>query len=389
MSSFRKDFLLPENFIYLNSGSMALTPKSVLAAAQAYKTEQELNPAYALFTAWHRLWPVQKKLAAYFKADPKHIFLRPNVTYVMNDFIMALKLPAGSEILISDLEYGAVVNICKYKAETDNLTIQTMKIPADLESVKNLNEDQIVEIFKKNLTAKTSLVMMSHVMTGSGLKLPIEKMAEVCRAKGIIFAVDGAHGAGSCDLDFSKTKVDFYGTNLHKWLMGPKGTGFGWVAPEIRDRLEPKFAGWTSYDLPKHFAVFGDGDKWTCRWMICSTHDYSPFLAVSETIDYWNQNGTDKIMKAQKEICSYTEQAVMEQKGWKSLSQFKESLKGPLIAFQLPTEIAQKGFDYLFHLHADKKVQVSMTMIQGNWCLRLAPHIYNTHEEIQEAIKRF
>ena len=123
--------------------------------------------------------------------------------------------------------------------------------------------------------------------------------------------------------------------------------------------------------------------------MICSTHDYSPLLAIGDTIDYWNENGTDKIMKAQQEICAFTESSVMEKKGWKSLSQFQKPLKGPLIAFQLPKEIAEKGFEYNFHLHSEKKVQVAMTVIHGEWCLRLAPHIYNTQDEVLEAISRF
>ena len=46
---------------------------------------------------------------------------------------------------------------------------------------------------------------------------------------------------GALPLDFKRfDDVDFYGGNLHKWVMGPKGTGFGWVHPRHQKSLEPR-----------------------------------------------------------------------------------------------------------------------------------------------------
>jgi isopenicillin-N epimerase len=382
----RNYFRYPKNLIYLNTGSVALSPASVLDRVQKEKDILENNPTDGLFGAWPRMWETQKQLAEFFRADPRHLFLRPNVTYVMNDFIMALKLPPHSEILTSDIEYGAIVKICQHKAVLEGHQVQFFSLHDKNQNAETITEEQILERFERALTPKTKLVMLSHVMTGSGLTLPIEKMAQILRAKNIFFAVDGAHGAGSCELDFSNTDVDFYGANVHKWLMGPKGSGFGFVAPRIREHLEPKFAGWTTHEIPPHFKVFGEGDEWTARWMINSTHNFSDFYGIQETVKFWKEVGPEKIMSRQRELTQFTAQTVTEKTRWPCMSWFgSKSLRGPLLAFQLPADLSRKGFEVMFHLQNEKNLVVSMSMIQHEWILRLAPHIYNTEEEIQTA----
>jgi isopenicillin-N epimerase len=112
-STLVQDFEKTPHFIYLNSGSMALSPLSVRQAIDRHKHQFELNPSAGLFSAWEKCWKAQQDLARFVKADPADLYLRTNVTYVMNDFIMALNLPKGSEILISDVEYGAIINMCR------------------------------------------------------------------------------------------------------------------------------------------------------------------------------------------------------------------------------------------------------------------------------------
>jgi isopenicillin-N epimerase len=365
---------------------MALSPTSVLHRIQKEKELYELNPTDGLFNAWGRMWDVQKKLAQFLKADPKNLYLRANVTVAMSDYILALKLPAQSEILVSDIEYGAIAKICQYKAETENFGFKTFSLHERGQKSQTITEDQLLERLEHALTPRTKLVMLSHVMTGAGLRLPIEKMARLLRSKNIFFAVDGAHGAGSCDLDFSKTEVDFYGSNLHKWLMGPKGSGFAYVAPRMREYLQPRFAGWTTGEVPPHFAVFGDGDEWTTRWMICSTHNFSDFYGIHEMIHFWQEQGPEKIMTRQKQLADFSKEKLGELTGWECRSDFPTTeLRGPLVAFALPSQLQEKGFALVPYMQNKKNIVITTTFIQGDWHLRISPHVYNTEDEITEA----
>jgi isopenicillin-N epimerase len=367
---------------------MSLSPTTVIEKVRKQKEILEQDPTDALFGAWKRMWHQQKKLAEFFKADPKYLYLRPNVTLAMNDFLMALKLPKGSEILTSDIEYGAIVKICEHKAALEGHQVRIFSLHDQGQNPETVTEAQLLERLEISLSAKTKLVMLSHVTTGSGLTLPIEKMAKLLRSRGIFFAVDGAHGAGCKPLDFSKTEVDFYGTNLHKWLMGPKASGFAFVSPQVREFLEPKFAGWTSGDIAPHFSVFGEGDAWTTRWMISSTHNFADFYGIEESLNFWHDQGSENIWQRQRQLWSLTVQQVSDKVSWPCMSLFpKEDLQGPLAAFRLPEKLSSMGFGLMTQLKEKFGIVISMTMIQGEWCLRISPHIYNTAEEIEKTAK--
>lgn len=387
MSSFRKLFRYPEHLLFFNSGSMSLSPSSVIDAIAREKTKYEENPTDALFGAWTRLWEMQKRLAQFFKVRPQDIYLRQNVTFAMNDFIMALKLPKESEILYSDLEYGAIIKICQHKAQLDGLTTREFSFMGDTPSEK-VSEDLLLSNLEKAISPKTKMVMLSHVMTGNGLKIPINRIGRLLRSKGIFFAVDGAHGAGLGELKLDPSDLDYYGFNLHKWMMGPKGTGFGWVAPHMREHLEPKFAGWTTGDVNPFFAGFGDGDAWAVRWMICSTVNFADYLGIHEMVNFWETTGHDRIYSAQKAILDKTKKTIGNETGWKLLSDFSPALQGQLLAYALPEKLEQIP-DLLFRLFQKKNIVISTPLVGGRQIMRISPNIYNTENEVDRLAVEF
>jgi isopenicillin-N epimerase len=197
-------FTQEPNLIYLNTGSLARTPTRVLDKVIAEFRLAELNPTKYLYDAWERMWTNQCALARMLKARPQDLYLRPNVTIAMNDFLMNIKIPPGAEILVSDLEYGAIVNICRRRTESDGLKLRTLTLPYGEEIAKTLTPDQLHHEIVKQIRPETKLLMLSHIITGNGMILPIKSIAAECRKRGLIFAIDGAHGPGALPLDFSE-----------------------------------------------------------------------------------------------------------------------------------------------------------------------------------------
>ena len=249
---FRDDFSLDENVLYLNSGTQSICPRSVLDAVVRNLRQYERNPTDQLIQSWARLWQVHQELGAFLGARPEDLFLRPNITSAMNAFILGAPLSPQSEILISDTEYGAIVNTCRYRVERDKasgLTLRSFHVPGRAHEFENLTEDSLCELIVAQLSPSTRMLVLSHVMTGSGLVIPVEKLAAQTRARGVLLVIDGAHSVGALELDFLRyDDVDFYGGNLHKWALGPKGTAFGWAHPRHHTSLQPLEAGWTTFE---------------------------------------------------------------------------------------------------------------------------------------------
>lgn len=97
------------------------------------------------------------------------------------------------------------------------------------------------------------------VLTGNGAILPVEEIAAIVQSKGGHLIVDGAHALGAIPLVLNnKSNISFYGGNLHKWMMGLAGTGFGWINPQYSENntLNSQFKGWPNYDNGAHLEPF-------------------------------------------------------------------------------------------------------------------------------------
>ncbi|MCM2277731.1 MAG: aminotransferase class V-fold PLP-dependent enzyme [Oligoflexia bacterium] len=382
----RAHFDLDPKLIYLNSGTHSVCPRPVQDALTRYQKSFDRNPTLELFKTWGRLWEIQKELSSFFGADPHDLFLRPNVTAALNVFMLGIPLPARSEILTTDLEYGAIVNLCRFRAEQDGLSLRTIHLPTSLEETRKLTPAELAERIVSSLKPETSLLLLSHVMTANGMVMPLEAIARETRRRGILLVVDGAHGPGSVRLDFSKLQdVDFYGGNLHKWMMGPKGTSFGWIAPRNRERLRLTQAGWTNYEVPAPFQAFGEGRLATAQLLMSACHDWAPFLAIHDTLEFWRAQGPERIMKRLGELRQKAEDLFTAELRWPCLSPSHPDLKGPLISFYPPDNLAKLGYELMFRLEREHGLQVATPPVQGRTTLRLSPAIYNTEDELVHA----
>lgn len=378
----RRHFDLDESLIYMNSGTQSITPRSVRNALIDYQKSYECNPTDGLITAWPRVWQVQKMLGRFVNADPKDLFLRPNVTLALNVFILGSKfdLPGG-EILTTDQEYGAVLNIARMRCNRDGLALRQI-------SISSSSEESLAAIITKQLRPETRMLLLSHVTTYTGLVLPIEEIARETCKRGIVLIVDGAHAAGALKLDFKRLEdVDYYAANLHKWVMGPKGTAFGWVARRHQNTLDPLCAGWTTFESMAPFTEFGEGSRFASKFLMLGCHDFTPYFALKDTLDFWGAHGEAVIRKNLFDLQMKLENEVIENLGLETLSPPPGILRGPLLAFKLPPRLAAEGYELAIRIYKERRLQVATPLLNEKSILRLSPHIYNTESECQRSIE--
>ncbi len=375
-------FKLPSDQINMNSGTQNSYPLSVRDFIFEHKEKYRANPTLGHFEFVPAIWNVQERMGEFFNLDPNDFFFCHNVTEALNHFILGLEKKSLNRIITTDLEYGATVNICQYRCESENIPLIETSFEKHLKDGFVDYDSYFTEL--ESELQQNDLYVVSHIMTSNGDILPLDKIGEICKRKGARVAVDGAHAPGAMKLDFSTYKnIDFYGGNLHKWMMGPAGTGFGWINPKSKDLLSCLTAGWPTYDNAFHLDAF-KGKGTAKKFYLKGTFDFANFMGLGELLNFWSEIGEEKIYSTRLELRKQLQEQMNNQLGWNVLS--KDWEVSPLITFETPEKISKKGWDFMVNLWHEHGIIVSTPKHFGKHVLRLSPNIYNDESDIKRTV---
>lgn len=243
----RELFPLKKSINYFNTAGLGASPRSVLKAVS-----DKLN-TYEIDAVDGRKEEKESKsvLAKFLGTEPENLAFTRNTTEGINIIARELNFQEGDEIISTKHEHvgGASPLLMLEKEKAVKLKI------VDLD----LNGSQNFELIKSQINSKTKLICISHVCCTTGLVLPIKQIAEYCKSRSVLLCVDGAQAIGSIWVDLKELDVDFYVGSGHKWLFGPKGTGFLYVNQRSYSQLKPNFAGAyavESFNLKSHETKF-------------------------------------------------------------------------------------------------------------------------------------
>ena len=93
---------------------------------------------------------------------------------------------------------------------------------------------------------RTRVIALSWVQFASGFRSDLRRIGELARERGILFVVDAIQGLGVHELDVERDAVDVLAASAHKWLLGGEGIGLLYVSDRVVERLTPTHVGWTS-----------------------------------------------------------------------------------------------------------------------------------------------
>ncbi len=95
------------------------------------------------------------------------------------------------------------------------------------------------------LHARTKMVALTHVSNTLGTIQPVMEIGKMCRARKIMFLVDGCQSAGVVSTQLSDAPIDLWATSAHKSMFGPTGVGLLYVHPAVA--IQPLRHGGTGF----------------------------------------------------------------------------------------------------------------------------------------------
>ncbi len=314
----RRQFLLAPGEVYLNTGSWGSQPRPVYERLTEELRSLEGSPTARRAPLREKVRAARGRLAAFLHAAAEDLAFAVNVTVAVNMVVHGLDWTAGDEILASDQEYGAIDNSLHHAARRWGVEVRRARIP-----IPPSSPEEIVAAFESALTARTRLVVCSHVATRTGLIMPIKRLAALAHSRGALILVDGAHAPGMIPLDLEDYGCDFYAGNCHKWLCGPKGTGFLHASPAVQDRLHHIVVSW-GYSLegpttaPEGVRPLLNGAPYMWGLENWGTMELAGFAAVAAAVDFQEKIGRDRVASRGRALAAYARRR-MAATGWARL----------------------------------------------------------------------
>ena len=320
----RKQFLIPEDEIYLNNGTVGSSPVPILKAVfdsytQTEKMDQQDPEDYPIwgYAAWNEF---RDPLAAFVGCRRDEIALLRNATEANSYIANGVDMKAGDEVLMTDQEHPGGEQPWQLKAKRYGIVVKKVTLPKPVE-----NAGQVLNLFDQAITARTRVLFFSHITTVTGVVLPVKELAGLARSRGILSAVDGAHVPGMMPLDLHALNCDMYSASPHKWLQAPKGSGFLYVRDEVIDRLWNTIAteGW---DEPQLRAE---------RFQRIGSSNVPSLCGLRAAIELANQIGMQRIESRHRELANYI-LAEMTKRGAQSWTSPDSALRCAIVTVNVP-----------------------------------------------------
>ncbi|NOL47643.1 pyridoxal phosphate-dependent monomeric L-cysteine/cystine C-S-lyase [Synechococcus sp. MIT S9220] len=377
------------NKTYFNYGGQGPLPTPSLdAITSSWKRIQELGP----FTT--DIWPyisaevnsTRGRLARLCNVPAHRLALSENVTTGCVLPLWGLPIDDGDHILISDCEHPGVVAACHELARRRQLQVHTLPVKqCRLGRDDQAHTDhEVLAALDEQLTSKTRIVVLSHLLWNTGQKMPIAAVAAQLQQHPArpFLLVDAAQSVGQIPVSEAAAAADIYAFTGHKWACGPEGLGGVAISERVLSDGYPTVIGWRSLqDETRAVAEDPDPFHHDSRRFEVATSCVPLMAGLRCSLDLLEQEGSDDERLGQIRILS--EQLWKE---LKSIPGVSPLLDGPppagLVSFQMRPEAT--GATPAEVVKALGGQQLWIRDLADPVCLRACTHICTSQNDIAQ-----
>jgi selenocysteine lyase/cysteine desulfurase len=234
----RAGYKLNSAYINLENGYYCMMPQETLNAyLENVKEVNFLASRYMRTVQFDNRNLARQQLATMAGCTFDEVIITRNTTESLDLVISGQDWKKDDEAIYAEQDYGSMMDMFRLMGERFGVVSKIVSLPNHPK-----NDDEIVELYASQITDKTKLLMISHVVNITGQVLPVRKICDMAHERGVDVMVDGAHAFAHLDFKIPDLHCDYYGTSLHKWLSVPLGAGLLYVKKDKILKLWPLFA---------------------------------------------------------------------------------------------------------------------------------------------------
>jgi selenocysteine lyase/cysteine desulfurase len=214
---------------HLNNAGAALVPRVVTEAITEHlRLEQEVGGYEAAESQTDAFHASYEALAGVLGCRALNIALVQNSTVAFAQALSAFDLQPGNVVLTSRSDYAS--NQIMYLSLARRRGVEIVRAPDAVEG--GIDPDEVRKLVRRH---RPTLVALTWIPTNSGLVQPVKAVGKICRDAGVPYLVDACQAVGQLPIDVEDIHCDFLSATARKFLRGPRGLGFLFVADRMLD----------------------------------------------------------------------------------------------------------------------------------------------------------
>lgn len=372
----KRQFDIAPNIVQMSSFYLASHPTPVREAIERHRRgldrdshsyiEQNIGPLERA---------VRDQAAAYLGVNADELALTDSTTMGLGTLYGGIRLGQGHEALCTEHDHYSTRESLRLRAARTGAAVREISLYADLKAV---SQDEIVETLVRKIRPNTRVVAVTWVHSGTGLKLPIRRMAHalgVLNAKRdasdrVIFCVDGVHAFGAEDVDLPELGCDFFIAGTHKWIFGPRGTGLVWGRQEAWASATPTIPTFTGDETHGSRMTPGGFHSFEHRW------------ALREAFDFQQRIGRDRAAARVRELATRLKDGLVAIRGVRLQTPRDPELSGGIVCFEIDGIDSEEVVARLW----ERRVVASRSPYVSHF-VRFSPTIVNSDADIERAVR--
>ena len=365
-----KDFPTANKFVYLNAANVALMYSGaeqiikewVADVAQNGSNNFDEHAEENVFKDLHRA------AAHLINATADDIAAGSSATELLCSLAWAVSPGKDQNVVSTEIVFPSTVYPWHRVANSTGCEIRLAK-----EKNNFMHSDDIIALIDQH----TAVVCISHVEYGNGQTFDLQLLAGAAQERDALLVVDATQSAGAIPIDVQTCPVDALICGAYKWLCGPFGAAFMYVAPHLAEKLEPGLVGFRSHKNMWDLDASRIDYPQAAKKFEFSTMAFGCAVGLTRAIDFLNEIGVENIFHYNRQLADILITGLRSRDA---------VITSPLDA-EDRSSIVTAYFENIDSKEIIKGLKATQVFVSSRaGAIRFSPHLYNTAEDMDSAL---